>query len=670
MTPGSLAAIARRIEETGRPDIVLFDYARLYWWRETMRNQLGHLLAQTGPDVFTIEDRPELLELLMVVWNKAHRRDFVTAGGFHFPPGYYEDTPWTYPTMLSAKSIAVLDRVCIHYRQRREAGNILKSRSRRHFEIFDQWDLVWAFLDEHPELQKWRPLMMRRELQHTTTILNNARRLFSDDRREFFRAAHEHYLANRPAERVPMPDGIAGVEVGFIMRNRYHVYNGLQLARRLVARLRGLAGAMRRRGGRYARITVLVALRLYYRLQLRLPIDDKLAVYSSYWNRSVSCNPYAVYLKATELAPDIRGVWIIRDPETTDLPAGFDYVRPDSLAYYRVVARAKFFVSNTNFQEAVRKRRGTVHLQTQHGTPLKKMGLDLLDYPVGANRMNFARLLRRVDKWDFNISSNAYSTEAWERSNPAAYETLEVGLPRNDRLVRSEPGEQREIREKLGLPTESRRVVLYAPTFRDYRNDFKPEVNLAALVDAIGEDSVLLMRAHYFNDETTREALRGHTRSGRVRDMTAYPSVEDLYIAADVLLTDYSSAMFDYALLDRPIVIYAYDWDTYVRTRGVNFDLLAQPPGFVATTAEELLEGFRSGEVWGESAAKARADFRARFCQYDDGFASERVVRRVFLGEKLPARMESDSTSVTSEASDARETEPPTLPEDADRETV
>jgi len=106
--------------------------------------------------------------------------------------------------------------------------------------------------------------------------------------------------------------------------------------------------------------------------------------------------------------------------------------------------------------------------------------------------------------------------------------------------------------------------------------------------------------------------------------------VEQLLIATDVLVTDYSSMMFDYAVLDRPIVVYAPDWDTYVRTRGVTFDLLAEPPGVVATTPADLVDAFRTGAVWDDTAAKARAQFRGRFCALDDGHAAERVVRRVF----------------------------------------
>jgi CDP-glycerol glycerophosphotransferase len=186
---------------------------------------------------------------------------------------------------------------------------------------------------------------------------------------------------------------------------------------------------------------------------------------------------------------------------------------------------------------------------------------------------------------------------------------------------------------------------LFTPTFRDYRREFDPELDLAALAEAIGPTGVVLVRAHYFLDDDTTVAYQ-LAASGRIRDVSDHASVEELCIASDALLTDYSSIMFDYAVMDRPIVIYAYDWDTYVRTRGVNFDLMAEPPGVVATTADELLSAFRSGEVFGPAAAKTRAEFRRRFGEYDDGRAAEMVVRRVFLGERLPPQLESGSTAV------------------------
>lgn len=125
----------------------------------------------------------------MVVWNKAYRREFLVDSGLTFPPGYYEDTPWTYPALMAAQSMATLDRVCVHYRQRRQ-GNILSTVSRKHFDIFDQYDRVFAFLDAHPELPaQWRPLIFRRMIDHFCTIFTTRGRLPRGSRADFLRRA-------------------------------------------------------------------------------------------------------------------------------------------------------------------------------------------------------------------------------------------------------------------------------------------------------------------------------------------------------------------------------------------------------------------------------------------------------------------------------------------------
>ena len=112
-----------------------------------------------------------------------------------------------------------------------------------------------------------------------------------------------------------------------------------------------------------------------------------------------------------------------------------------------------------------------------------------------------------------------------------------------------------------------------------------------------------------------------------------HPSIEELCLAADVLVTDYSSIMFDYAVLDRPIVIHAADWEVYRTLRGTNFDLEQEPPGAFTRTEQQVAEAIRAGDPM----PGARAAFRARFCSLDDGGAAERVVRRVWFGERAPA---------------------------------
>jgi CDP-glycerol glycerophosphotransferase len=269
-------------------------------------------------------------------------------------------------------------------------------------------------------------------------------------------------------------------------------------------------------------------------------------------------------------------------------------------------------------------------VMTHHGTPLKMMGMDQLDHPAGSRDTDFASQMRRADRWDFSVSANAHTSIAWDRAYPCRYATLEVGYPRNDRLALATPADTAAVRAKLGIDP-GRRVVLYTPTHREWLPAGQPMLDVDELARRLGPETVLLVRAHYFY--VPPSAAHAPAQRGAIVDVSAYPVVEDLYLAADVMITDYSSAMFDYAVLDRPVVIHAPDWPTYQELRGVYFDLMAQPPGAVATSAAELFKIFEMGTWSGPAAAAARAAFRERFCYLDDGGAAERVVRHVVLGE-------------------------------------
>jgi CDP-glycerol glycerophosphotransferase len=359
----------------------------------------------------------------------------------------------------------------------------------------------------------------------------------------------------------------------------------------------------------------------YYRERLREPLDPDLAVYGAYWFRGYACNPRAIYEKARELVPNARGVWVVKRDAAGAVPPGVEYVHPRTREYWDLIARATYLINNVNFANHLIKREGSVHVQTHHGTPLKYMGLDLKRSETQGRGMDFDKLLERIARWDFSISSNPHSTGVWERVYPGTYETLEVGYPRNDALAGATPESVAAARAALGIEP-GRTVVLYAPTHREYEEDFVPRLDLARLVDALGPDHAVLARLHYFYDSDPR--VRELHGAGRLLDVASHPSVEELCLAADVLLTDYSSIMFDYAVLDRPIVIHAPDWDEYRARRGVYFDLLAEPPGLVARTQEEVTDALLAPSDDG------RAAFRERFCALDDGRAAERVVRRVW----------------------------------------
>jgi CDP-glycerol glycerophosphotransferase len=552
LASGALEAIAARLAGT-TPDVLMVDYARSELDGRTQRNLMGHLLRD-APAVFRIGDYPQLLRNFGVAWNKVVRTDFLREADLPFPPGWYEDIAFTYPVLERAARLSTLDRVCLYYRQRRR-GSILGSSSARHIELFDQYELALSRLREETVKAHVRGYA----ITHGLIVLNAPGRLPTSARTPFHRRLVQFQRRHGVGPR--------GWRQRLLMAGLWRWYPRIKVLKRGLPR-----GDWKRKLRRLPGLA-------YYWWQRRKPLQD-LAVYSSYWGRAYECNPAAIHAKATRLAPHVRGVWLVTEEHAFAMPSNVDYVIVGSLAYYRALARAKWAIYNDNLEGEIVKRPGTVHLQTHHGTPLKRMGVD-------EPAVDVTKLLKRCDRWDYNLSANRYSTEIWARAYPCGFETLEYGLPRNDGLA--------------GAPPIEGRTILYAPTFRPGRPPEPPVIKGFELV----------VKQHYHDDPRAS-------------------SINELMLSASALITDYSSIMFDFALLDRPIVIYAPDWGSYVDERGVYFDLLSEPPGPVATTPEELQRIFATGEVWGYE--QERKAFRERFCQFDDGRAAERVVRHLFLG--------------------------------------
>jgi CDP-glycerol glycerophosphotransferase len=541
--------------------------------------------AQRGPG--PLAEHPALASAARHAWNTVLRRELLGEIGARFGPGAHAELTVTWPALLAAGRIAALPEKSY---ERRRPGNATPEPGSP-FDVFPQYAAVLERAGDRAELVV--PAMQ----SHLHSLLD---RLPDKDRREFFRR---------------MSPG-----------RSYAAFRAREEARELRRSLGRKRRAVKRRASRARGKARSTKLERHYRSQLRRPIDPDLAVFAAYWYRGYSCNPRAIYEKARELVPGMRGVWVVNRDAVDSLPSGVEYVVAGTEEYYETIARARYFVNNVNFPNHLVKRDGTVHVMTHHGTPLKRMGLDQRDAPVSGQRINFPALLRRCARWDFSVSANVFTTLQWERAYPVRYESLEVGYPRNDVLSTATDDDVRRIREELGIGS-GQTAVLYAPTHREYQDEYIAALDVAAVADALGPDYAVLSRVHYFYGG----ARRGE---GQVRDVSSHPSVEELMLAANILVTDYSSIMFDYGVLDRPIVIHAPDWEVYRTLRGTYFDLMEQAPGPITRTEAEVVEAVRAGDT----AAGARAAFRARFCSLDDGHAAERVVRRVWFGERAPAQ--------------------------------
>jgi CDP-glycerol glycerophosphotransferase len=614
---GAPRTVAERVAELpGEVDVLLLDHVRSTWHTSGMPSPDGPLLARAGRADVALDDCAPLLRLTPLLGTRVLRADFWRA---HESRLSTDDEPYAaLAALLLAERVACLPHVAYEDRRLRPASLPPVTPEQR-YGLVERYE---SLLD----------LTRERRAAHAVlydVMVRDCLRTFArggmpeEVAREFFRRASLAALRRRP-EGYRRPAGLEGVRRSLLEEGAYGRYRAFQAVNRTRRTAKSAVRARKRQAGAKLRDH-------QYRRALGRPVNPHLAVFSAYWNRGVACNPAAIAAKLAELAPQIHPVWVVTEENAALLPPGTDHVVPGSRRYWEVLATAKYLVSNVNFPNAVVKRPDAIHLQTHHGTPLKRMGLDQMAYPAAAQGLDFQALLERIDKWDYSVSANSHTTRMWERAYPSHYVSLDHGYPRNDVYYTAAAEDIRGVRDRLGI-APGRRAVLYAPTHRDYEAGWTPRLDLAALADRLGEDTVLLVRGHYFYGGAA-SPLTNLRRTGRIIDVSSYDPVEELCLAADALVTDYSSIMFDYANLDRPIVIYADDWETYRTTRGVYFDLMAEAPGPVARTQEELTE-ILTTEAWrDEGAAKTRAVFRRRFCEYDDGRAAERVVRRVFLGQ-------------------------------------
>ncbi|HQR80154.1 MAG TPA: CDP-glycerol glycerophosphotransferase family protein, partial [Actinomycetota bacterium] len=323
-----------------------------------------------------------------------------------------------------------------------------------------------------------------------------------------------------------------------------------------------------------------------------------------------------------------RRVWVVRD-HGVRIPKGVDTVLRFSPEYYDLLARARWVLANDTIDPSYVKREGQTYLQTWHGTPLKKVGQDI-------EKVNFARkgylttFAEEAAKWDFLVSPNAYSSQIMARSfGVPASRILETGYPRNDIFYRPERDlRAAAARQRLGL-APGQKVILYAPTWRDDRYDergryiFELKLNVEMLREQLGEDHVLLLRGHHLL--ATRAGIPAE--GGFVRNVSAYPDIADLYLIADVLITDYSSVMFDFVNTGRPMVFYTWDLDDYRdRVRGLYFDLTEDPPGPICRTSGEVVSALAELPGVEQQYEAAYARFRQRFCAWEDGYAAARVI--------------------------------------------
>jgi CDP-glycerol glycerophosphotransferase len=354
--------------------------------------------------------------------------------------------------------------------------------------------------------------------------------------------------------------------------------------------------------------------------QLFGPVRQDVVLFES-WRGQFSDNPRAISEELHRRGVGLEHVWVIDPAVACELPAWAVPVAPESSEHIALMGRARYLVANGTVLGFHRKRRGTTFLQTWHGTPLKKVGFHTKRSDSRTARLAAKSLAKNIPNWDLLVSPNRFSTPILREAFRYSGTVLETGYPRNDLLVAPEAGAIRErVRERLGIVPDQR-AVLWAPTFRDDRR-FGLEADVQQLARDLGDTHVVLLRTHKID---AGQLTLG--QDARFQDVSRYPDNRELYLAADVLVTDYSSVMFDFAVTRKPMLFFVPDLAEYrdeLRGFYVNFE--AGVPGPLLFSVDQLVGALGELEAVVSDHEAAYARFTARFCHLDDGHASERVV--------------------------------------------
>lgn len=369
---------------------------------------------------------------------------------------------------------------------------------------------------------------------------------------------------------------------------------------------------------------------IYHLFIVLVRVKKDIIVFESSIGRNYSGNPRAIYEEIVRQGFDkkYRCYYIFEDT-STKIPGLAIKIKKNRLRYFYIMAVAGVWVSDSRFQTFIKKRKGVTYIQTWHGTPLKKLALDMDDVSMSGEtdietyKKNF---YDNAQTWDYLISQNSYSSEIFRSCFAFQKSMLEVGYPRNDVLLNSDHTYINTLKKQLGLPMD-KKIILYAPTWRDdefYENGkykFNPKLDFELIRQSLGDEYIMLVKYHYL----VMERINWEEFRGFIYEFDLSYEISQLYLVADLLITDYSSVMFDYSLLKRPMLFYAYDLGKYKNNlRGFYFDFEEEAPGPIALTTKELIQDIIDYDI--EKYKDKYDRFSKKYNLVDDGNASKKVV--------------------------------------------
>lgn len=369
---------------------------------------------------------------------------------------------------------------------------------------------------------------------------------------------------------------------------------------------------------------------LYRSKFLKKPVVKNRIMFETFFGKSYSDSPKYIYEYIAKTYPGKYDlIWVLN--ERTKLPYEGKRVKRFSIKYMYYLATAKYFVYNVRQPSFFKKRKGTVFFETWHGTPLKKLAFDL-DEVFGASPNYKKQIYKQSRSWDYLLAANKFSSDIFRRCYKFDGKMCECGYPRNDIMHADNRDEvAARVKKELNIPS-GKKVLLYAPTWRDdecyghgqYKFELKLDLN--RMKERLGDDYVVLLRTHYY----IADAIDTTQYGDFTRNVCRYSDISELYLVSDIIITDYSSVFFDYANLKRPMLFYTYDLDKYRDVlRGFYIDMEKELPGPLLFTTDEVIDSVLNIDAVSAKYAERYKEFYERFCGWEDGHGAEKCARKL-----------------------------------------
>ena len=383
--------------------------------------------------------------------------------------------------------------------------------------------------------------------------------------------------------------------------------------------------------------------RIQYKIiTLGIKVDEKTIIFACFNGKSYSCSPKAIYkyMLSSEKYKDYKYIWAFRNPENykeLENNRNTKLVKIHSKKYKKYLAKAKYWIFNYKIPDYIYPKKNQIFVQCWHGTPLKRLGCDLEHFDNVLNTMKGIKKRYKIEasKFSYFISPSKFASEkfisAWNLKETGKENIiLEEGYPRNDFLFNYTKNDEENIKKKLGIEKDNRKIILYAPTYRSDQHEtgvgytHKEELDFTRLQKKIGDKYIILFRPHYF----IANSFDFEKYKGFVYNVAGIDDVNELYIIADMLITDYSSVFFDYANLKRPMLFYMYDLEHYRdKSNGFYIDL-DELPGPITKTQEDMTKEILRLDKEFKYDEKYEK-FNNKYTYLDDGNASKRVLEEV-----------------------------------------